>query len=79
MQFHQQLQGWAIWPGWRNCCLAGGRTTLGGGAATSGGQNFALTFLIPESVGFAVYAAMLYSQMTKGAKADLSRQGGAMA
>ena len=57
----------------------GGRTTLGGGSATTGGQKFALTFFILGSVGLAGYAAMLHSQLTKGAKADLSRQGGAMA
>jgi len=59
--------------------VAGGRTTLGGGASTTGGQKFALTFFILGSVGLAGYAAMLHSQLTKGAKADLSRQGGAMA
>jgi len=57
----------------------GGRTTMGGGSATTGGQKFALTFFILGSVGLAGYAAMLHSQLTKGAKADLSRQGGAMA
>ena len=59
--------------------VSGGRTTLGGGESTSGGQKFALTFFILGSVGLAGYAAMLHSQLTKGAKADLSRQGGAMA
>lgn len=59
--------------------VTGGRTTLGGGASTTGGQKFALTFFILGSVGLAAYAAMLHSQLTKGAKADLSRQGGAMA
>jgi hypothetical protein len=59
--------------------VSGGRTTLGGGASTTGGQKFALTFFILGSVGLAGYAAMLHSQLTKGAKADLSRQGGAMA
>lgn len=59
--------------------VSGGRTTLGGGTATTGGQKFALTFFILGSVGLAGYAAMLHSQLTKGAKADLSRQGGAMA
>jgi len=57
----------------------GGRTTLGGGAATSGGQKFALTFFILGSVGLAGYVAMLHQQLTKGAKADLAQQGGAMA
>jgi len=59
--------------------VSGGRTTLGGGSSTSGGQKFALTFFTLGSVGLAGYAAMLHSQLTKGAKADLSRQGGAMA
>lgn len=59
--------------------VSGGRTTLGGGSTTTGGQKFALTFFILGSVGLAGYAAMLHSQLTKGAKADLSRQGGAMA
>lgn len=59
--------------------VTGGRTTLGGGSSTTGGQKFALTFFILGSVGLAGYAAMLHSQLTKGAKADLSRQGGAMA
>ena len=59
--------------------VSGGRTTLGGGSSTTGGQKFALTFFILGSVGLAGYAAMLHQQLTKGAKADLSRQGGAMA
>ena len=59
--------------------IAGGRTILSGGTSTSGGQKFALTFFILGSVGLAGYAAMLHQQLTKGAKADLSRQGGAMA
>jgi len=59
--------------------VSGGRTTLGGASSTTGGQKFALTFFILGSVGLAGYAAMLHSQLTKGAKADLSRQGGAMA
>jgi len=59
--------------------IKGGRTTLRGGMSTSGGQKFALTFFILGSVGLAGYAAMLHQQLTKGAKADLSRQGGAMA
>ena len=59
--------------------VTGGRTTVGGGTSTTGGQKFALTFFILGSVGLAGYAAMLHSQLTKGAKADLSRQGGAMA
>ena len=59
--------------------VVGGRTFLSGAAQTTGGQKFALTFFILGSVGLAGYAAMLHQQLTKGAKADLSRQGGAMA
>lgn len=59
--------------------VSGGRTSMAGGSSTSGGQKFALTFFILGSVGLAGYGAMLHSQLTKGAKADLSRQGGAMA
>lgn len=51
----------------------------GGSSATTGGQKFALTFFILGTVGCAVYAAMLHSQLTKGGKADLASQGGAMA
>ncbi|KAL7549658.1 hypothetical protein ACHAWF_012924 [Thalassiosira exigua] len=59
--------------------VSGGRTVMGGGASTTGGQKFALTFFILGSVGLGGYAMMLHQQLTKGAKADLSRQGGAMA
>ena len=59
--------------------VSGGRSIMSSSAATTGGQKFALTFFILGSVGLAGYAAMLHSQLTKGAKADLSRQGGAMA
>jgi len=50
-----------------------------GETSTTGGQKFALTFFILGTVGLAVYAAMLHSQLTQGGKADLSTQGGAMA
>jgi len=59
--------------------VSGGRSTESGGTRTTGGQKFALTFFTLGTVGLAGYAAMLHSQLTKGAKADLSRQGGAMA
>jgi len=60
--------------------IVGGSSVRNSGeSATSGGQKFALTFFIIGTVGLAVYAAMLHSQLTKGAGADLSKQGGAMA
>jgi hypothetical protein len=59
--------------------VTGGRATVGGGTTTTGMQKFSLTFFILGSVGLAGYAAMMHSQLTKGAKADLSRQDGAMA
>lgn len=49
------------------------------GSSTTGGQKFALAFFIIGTVGLAAYAAVLHSKLTKGGKADLSRQGGAMA
>jgi hypothetical protein len=54
-------------------------TSSGGGAKTTGGQKFALTFFILGTVGLAVYAAMLHSKLTKGGNASLSNQGGALA
>merc|ERR1740124_1410306 len=59
--------------------IGGTSSYSSGGTATTGGQKFALTFFILGTVGLAVYAAMLHSQLTKGGKADLSTQGGAMA
>lgn len=59
--------------------VTGGTSVVGGGAKTTGGQKFALTFFILGAVGLAVYAAMLHSKLTKGGKADLANQGGAMA
>lgn len=59
--------------------VVNGGNVVRGGGAPSGGQKFALTIFILGTVGFAVYAAMLHSQLTKGDKADLSKQGGAMA
>jgi len=59
--------------------IGGSKMYTSGGTSTTGGQKFALTFFIIGTVGLAVYAAMLHSQLTKGGKADLSSQGGAMA
>ena len=60
--------------------IGGTKAYTRGGTSTTGGQKFALTFFIIGTVGLAVYAAMLHSQLTKGgSKADLSAQGGAMA
>lgn len=57
----------------------GGNGSIGGGAKTTGGQKFALTFFILGTVGLAAYAAMLHSKLTKGSAGGLSTQGGAMA
>jgi hypothetical protein len=59
--------------------VSGGTAKSGGGKSTTGGQKFALAFFIIGTVGLAAYAAVLHSKLTKGGKADLSRQGGAMA
>lgn len=57
--------------------VVGGSSSYASGAtSTTGGQKFALTFFILGTVGLAVYAAMLHSNLTKGAKSDLSAQGG---
>lgn len=50
-----------------------------GGGGTTGGQKFALTVFILSTVGLGIYAGSLHSQLTKGGKANLSAQGGAMA
>jgi NAD-dependent dihydropyrimidine dehydrogenase PreA subunit len=56
-----------------------GGSSSGSSKSTTGGQKFALAFFIIGTVGLAAYAAVLHSKLTKGGKADLSRQGGAMA
>jgi len=59
--------------------VVGGSNRYAEGGKTTGGQKFALTFFILGTVGLAVYAAMLHTNLTKESKADLSAQGGAMA
>jgi len=59
--------------------IYGGSSTVAGASGATGGQKFFLTVFILSTVGLAVYAAMLHTQLTKGDKADLSKQGGAMA
>jgi len=57
----------------------GGRSSSSSSSSTTGGQKFALTFFTLGTVGLAVYAAMLHTKLTKGGKAELSQQGGALA
>lgn len=59
--------------------LKGKNSVKGGDSTTTGGQKFALTVLVLGTIGLAVYAATIHSQLTKGGKADLSQQGGQMA
>eukprot|EP00594_Rhizosolenia_setigera_P007123 CAMPEP_0178953074 /NCGR_PEP_ID=MMETSP0789-20121207/8211_1 /TAXON_ID=3005 /ORGANISM="Rhizosolenia setigera, Strain CCMP 1694" /LENGTH=399 /DNA_ID=CAMNT_0020634281 /DNA_START=56 /DNA_END=1255 /DNA_ORIENTATION=+ len=56
-----------------------GKSSSSSSGGSTGGQKFALTVFILATVGLGAYAASLHSQLTKGGKADLSSQGGAMA
>merc|ERR1711957_978788 len=59
--------------------VQGGSSVSGGGARTTGGQKFALTFFVLGTVGLSGYAAMLHGKLTRGGKTDLANRGGAMA
>jgi hypothetical protein len=60
--------------------VSGANSSWGGGAQTTGGQKFALTFFILGTVGLAGYAAMLHSKLTKNNSSPLGGEsGGAMA
>jgi len=59
--------------------VGGSNSYHSGTTSTTGGQKFVLNFFILGTVGLAVYARLLHSNLTKSAKSDLSSQGGAMA
>jgi len=77
--FISQVKGGSYDPASGEIVLKGKNSVNGGGSSTTGGQKFALTVLILGTIGLAVYAATIHSQLTKGGKADLSQQGGQMA
>jgi len=77
--FISQVKGNSYDPASGEIVLKGKNSVKGGGSSTTGGQKFALTVLVLGTIGLAVYAATIHSQLTKGGKADLSQQGGQMA
>jgi len=77
--FIYQVKGGSYDPASGEIILTGKNSVQGGESSTTGGQKFALTVLVLGTIGLAVYAATIHSQLTKGGKADLSQQGGQMA
>jgi len=77
--FIYQIKGGSYDPASGEIVLKGKNSVNGGDSTTTGGQKFALTVLVLGTIGLAVYAATIHSQLTKGGKADLSQQGGQMA
>jgi len=77
--FIDQIKGGSYSPASGEIVLTGKNSVNGGGQSTTGGQKFALTVLVLGTLGLAVYAASIHSHLTKGAKSDLSNQGGQMA
>lgn len=77
--FISQIQAGSYDPGSGEIVLKGKNSVKGGGSSSTGGQKFALTVLSLGTIGLAVYAATIHSQLTKGGKTDLSQQGGQMA
>jgi len=59
--------------------LSSSNVTAGGGSSTTGWQKFTIAVLAVGTLGLVGFAATLHSALTKGTKADLSSNGGALA
>lgn len=59
--------------------LSSSNVRSGGGSSVSGWQKFTIAALVIGTLGLVGFAASLHSLLTKGAKADLSSKGGALA